>query len=68
MIGETYSAYFRQLLGPIMFGPLLLRTLVNQSERRYNTYQLVATELRLRKQTSPLGCALGIGSFAAITP
>ena len=32
-----------------------VRTLVNQSDRRYNTYQLVAKELWLRKQTSPSG-------------
>ena len=51
-----------------MLGPMLLRTLVNQSGRRYNTYQLVVKELWLRKQTSPLGCALGIGSFTAIIP
>ena len=65
------SDFVSLLLGPIictMLGPLLLRTLVNQSDRRYNTYQLVAKELWLRKQTSPSGCALGIGSFTAIIP
>ena len=46
----------------------MLRTLVNQSDRRYNTYQPVAKELWLRKQTSPSGCALGIASFTAMIP
>ena len=38
--------------------------LVNQSDRRYT----VVKELWLHKQTSPSGCALGIGLFTAIIP
>ena len=34
----------------------------------YLTYQLVAQELWLHKQTSPSGFALWIGSFTAIIP
>ena len=41
---------------------------VDQSDRRYNTYQLVVKELWRGKQTSPSGFALGIGSFTAIIP
>ena len=36
--------------------------------RIYISYQLVVKELWRRKQTSPSGSALGIGSFTAIIP
>ncbi|MCG8625548.1 MAG: hypothetical protein MJE68_26560, partial [Proteobacteria bacterium] len=35
---------------------------------KYISDSLVAKELWQRKQTSPSGCALGIGSFTAIIP
>ena len=35
---------------------------------KYISYSLVAKELWRRKQTSPSGSALGIGSFTAIIP